>query len=483
MLHSKRSLFQTNGLLLLLFLSTMSSWAQSPKISINSNQLPDFRQVYTGMYSDVQFYYLSAQSLTAPLKITAQAPFKISLHCYEDFQQELELQPTNGQMASTRIYVRFYPDAAAAFTRIISHESGNLQGPSLGLSGTGINPSIPLGYYSNATATGVQLKTQLHNIIREHQVQTYSSLWTHFVSTDSNFNGKVWDIYSHEPCKEPPYEYTFGEDQDVGSGGNKENDFYNREHSMPRSWFGGAVDPMNTDLFHIYPVDKWVNAQRGDDPYGEVQSPSWTSKNGGKLGPNAYGSTYSGNAFEPIDSYKGDLARSYFYMITRYQDVSAQWPKDKSGQYMFDYQQYPGYQSWAIDMLLQWHRQDPVSQKEIMRNNAIYQIQGNRNPFIDYPVFVERIWGDPTTNTPQASTTTKPRVFPNPANDLLHYQLTQTGGNLHIYNLAGQQMLSVQLDQLQNTISLNMLQAGMYILHFEQPHDHSVLKLVVNNKP
>jgi len=252
---------------------------------------------------------------------------------------------------------------------------------------------IPTGYYDTAEGlSGEDLRLALHNIIDDHNVQSYSSLWTHFQSTDKKPNNKVWDMYSDVPGGTPPYEYTFGSDQCGNYGG--ESDCYNREHSWPKSWFNNA-SPMNSDLFHLYPTDGYVNGMRSNYPFGEVSDATWTSQNGSKRGTmDAYG--FSGTVFEPIDAYKGDFARTYFYMSARYYTEDAGWDNN-------DMVNGADLKEWAVDMLLDWHEADPVSEKEIDRNNAVYDIQDNRNPFIDHPEWVDCIWvecGTGTQNTP-----------------------------------------------------------------------------------
>ncbi|NQV41606.1 MAG: endonuclease [Candidatus Marinimicrobia bacterium] len=244
---------------------------------------------------------------------------------------------------------------------------------------------IPDGYYNDASGlTGTTLQQALHDIIDDHTVVSYGSLWTHYQTTDVKPNGKVWDMYSHIPDGDQPYEFTFVSDQCGNYGA--EGDCYNREHSWPKSWFND-VAPMNTDIFHVVPSDGYVNGQRGNYPYGEVDSPTWTSQNGSKKGPNTYPG-YSGTVFEPIDAYKGDFARAYFYMSTRYLNEDSSWP----GSPMVDGAQM---EPWALDMMMEWHTEDPVSQKELDRNDANYGVQNNRNPFVDYPTYVDLIWGDP----------------------------------------------------------------------------------------
>lgn len=241
---------------------------------------------------------------------------------------------------------------------------------------------IPNGYYDSATGSGYTLKTQLHNIIDDHTSVSYSpGVWNAFYTTDVRSDGYVWDTYSN--CN-----FTLGDDQDSGSGGTAECQYYNREHSFPRNWFGGEVEPMNTDLFHIMPTDKYVNGRRGNLEYGEVANPSEIFNNGSKIGENTYGS-FTGTVFEPIDDYKGDFARNYFYMVTRYEDIISAWP----GSNMLDGSSDQCFTEWALNMLIEWHNADPVSQKEIDRNAAIYNIQNNRNPFIDHPEYVAQIWG------------------------------------------------------------------------------------------
>ena len=191
-------------------------------------------------------------------------------------------------------------------------------------------------------------------------------------------------------------EMTFGTDQDTGSG-SQEGQYYNREHSMPNSWFGGKVMPMYTDLFHMYPTDKVVNNKRGNNPFGETANPSWKSANDfSKLGPCSV-EGYSGVVFEPNDEYKGDFARTYFYMVTCYEEKLPNWYTSYAeSQPTLDGNTYPGLSDWQLKMLMKWAKNDPVSEKETNRNNAVFGIQNNRNPFIDYPGLEEYIWGSLT---------------------------------------------------------------------------------------
>ena len=280
---------------------------------------------------------------------------------------------------------------------------------------------IPAGYYSTADGkSGAELKTALYLIIKDHDALSYSGLWSAFETTDRKPNGKVWDMYSDNPGGTPPYEFTFGSDQCGSYTG--ENSCYNREHSFPKSWFNDAT-PMYSDLFHLYPTDGYVNGKRSNYPFGEVGSATWTSMNGSKLGSSSYPG-YSGTVFEPIDEYKGDFARSYFYMVTRYENVVMNWNSA-----MLDGSKYPAFTTWSKNMLLEWHRQDPVSQKEIDRNNAIYNnFQHNRNPFIDHPEYAECIWSSCSTDQP-VSFTSSPITGAN-VGVSYSYSVTTTGGTV-----------------------------------------------------
>ena len=262
---------------------------------------------------------------------------------------------------------------------------------------------IPNGYYDTAAGkTGVPLRLALHNIIKNHTVVSYASLLTYYISTDKKPNGTVWDMYSDDPGSTPPYVYTFS--QNCGNY-SEEGDCWNREHSWPKSWFND-VSPMNSDLFHIVPTDGYVNGKRSNYPYGEVGTASWISMNGSKLGNSSYPG-YSGIVFEPVDEYKGDFARIYFYMCTRYYTEDSGWGSN-------DMVTKAELKPWALAMLMEWSKNDTVSQKEINRNNAVYLIQHNRNPFVDHPQYVNAIWGtQPSGTGPEI----KPifSVYPNPA--------------------------------------------------------------------
>ncbi len=250
-------------------------------------------------------------------------------------------------------------------------------------------------YYKAADGKkGAELKTALCKIIYDRNEggdlnTAYKALWTHFQTTDKKENGKVWDMYSNKR------DFEFVTDQDKGSGGTTEGEYYNREHSWPNSWFGAKVMPMYTDLHHMYPTDKLVNNKRANNPFGETNGETFKSANDfSKLGKCTYPG-YEGTVFEPNDLYKGDFARTYFYMVTCYEEKIPDWYTNYAeSQPTLDGKTYPGLSSWQLEMLLKWAKNDPVSDKETNRNNAVWDIQNNRNPFIDYPGLEEYIWGD-----------------------------------------------------------------------------------------
>lgn len=271
-----------------------------------------------------------------------------------------------------------------------SSSSGSSSSTSTSSSSTGTSfnpdPGDPhYSYYQSAAGlSGAALKSQLQVIISSgHSVQSYSGLWTCYDESDMTPGGKIWDMYSSTSAdgSSAAYWFSYSSDQCGSYGG--ESDCYNREHSWPKSWFGDS-SPMYSDLVQVVPTDGYVNNRRDNHPFGEVGSTTWTSDNGSKLGSARSGLGYSGTVFEPIDTYKGDFARIYFYMATRYGGNGAgQSVPMSSGNFVLD--------SWAENMLRTWHANDPVSQKERDRNNVIDTKQYNRNPFVDYPELVDLI--------------------------------------------------------------------------------------------
>ena len=233
----------------------------------------------------------------------------------------------------------------------------------------------PKGYYAGISGLkDAALKTKLYEIISNHSKNDYNGLFREsFCYTDVRSDGSWWDMYSNTK-------------RYVRNGWNG----MNREHSLQKSWWGGDTSVgAYTDLNHLYPSDADANSAKLNYPLGEVSPSGITFDNdlvlvGNPVSGQGGGARY---VFEPADEYKGDFARTYFYMVTCYQNLSWKY------QYMTQNGTYPSMQGWAVELLLKWHRQDPVSDKERNRNDEVYRLQYNRNPFIDYPDLVEYIWG------------------------------------------------------------------------------------------
>jgi len=245
------------------------------------------------------------------------------------------------------------------------------------------NAAIPAGYYHFAkNKQKSELKTALKNVSTPLRVLEYGSgpgfTWEGFYYTDRQSDSNVMDMYSNVIRKQTSYSAV--------------NEMH-IEHSFPKSWWGAHENMAYKDLFHLYPADAVTNMTKSNLPLGEVTGTPTLNNDVSKVGKNGFGADYSENCFEPADAYKGDFARSYMYISSIYEDFSQLWQSP-----MLNNNTYPVWKPWAIDLLLKWHLQDPVSTKELTRNEAIYQIQGNRNPFIDYPALAEYIWGADTTS-------------------------------------------------------------------------------------
>lgn len=288
-----------------------------------------------------------------------------------------------------------------------------------------VQAAPPASYYQSINGkTDADLKNALHSLIYDHkEVSSYSALPEYFKRTDAYYNNGTqywWDMYSDIPV--PTY-ITFGT-------------YMNREHSFPKSWWGGGTNtPAYVDLYHLYPGEAKANMAKSNYPLGEVSYP--TFDNDFVLVGNPVTGQGGGArmVFEPNDEYKGDFARTYFYVVTCYQNLT--WAKN----YMWMLQQndYPTLTNWAIELLLKWSKEDPVSQKELDRNETVYSIQGNRNPFIDFPELAEYIWGDKKGNqffVPEGGVTGDP-VLITPENGMaLDFSQTAVGNtvveNMHL---------------------------------------------------
>lgn len=288
---------------------------------------------------------------------------------------------------------------------------------------------IPSGYYDGTTGlSGAPLKTKLKDIISAgHQDHGYGGLWIGYQTTDRDTtyenDGTILDIYSENPNGADPYNFTYQTNQ-CGSY-SAEGNCYNREHIVPQSLFNEGF-PMKSDIHFIRATDGKVNGMRSNYPFGKVATASFNSQNGSKLG-NSASPGYGGIVFEPIDAFKGDVARMIFYFVTRYE---TQLSGFSSGN-MLGGSSFPGLQQWELDQLLAWNAMDPVSQTEIIRNNASYVYQGNRNPFIDHPEYVNQIWGTTVIDT-QAPTAATNLSASNPTSNSVSLSWTAATDNIGI---------------------------------------------------
>ncbi len=250
------------------------------------------------------------------------------------------------------------------------------------------------GYYRGLDGKRKEaLKTAVKSAVRNHTALEYYSLPDYWQFSDvypELYDGckRWWDMYS-----DAVYLIKAGQ---TGRGSFSANKMQ-REHSVPKSWWkqNGSVEytPAYSDMWNLYPSDGAANQAKLNYPLGPVSSPTYdngVTRVGGTRAGFGGGSAY---VFEPGNEYKGDFARAFFYMATVYDDIN--WVIN----YMFQKNSYPTLRDWAVNMLLDWARQDPVSQKEIDRNNVVEQYQGNRNPFVDFPELAEYIWGTRTNET------------------------------------------------------------------------------------
>jgi endonuclease I len=337
---------------------------------------------------------------------------------------------------------------------------------------------IPAQYYAKADGKkGAELKTALYNIIKNHTVLEYYSSSTSFRTTDwhpateTAPNGYFWDMYSN-------YE------RPTWSG-------MNREHNMPKSWFGISSGqensaPIGSDLHNLYPSDASANEKKSNFPIGEVTGTLDYTNGVVKVGKsNTYSPQYTGTVFEPDNEYKGDFARDYMYMVTCYEDYSTRWQSLGTSS-MLQGGTYPVFNPKAVTLLLKWHRQDPVSSKEIVRNNAVYSLQNNRNPYIDHPELVEFIWGkyigeawEADGELPEDEVTFV--AYLDKPNNLLTVELKKPEeATYFLKNISGITVKTGHFSS-EGTIQVEELRNGMYLLEVYGGTKRRIKKLIVNH--
>ena len=333
----------------------------------------------------------------------------------------------------------------------------------------GLSAQIPTGYYKNAEGKNkASLKTALFNIVKYHQQLEYYSLSTSFRTSDWHPatndapGGYFWDMYSN----------------------NQRTEWYgmNREHSLPKSWFGivsGQENsaPIGSDLHNLYPSDQEANSFKSNYSLGEVDVNDASAYSNGviKVGKNALifvekntnnKLTYNGLVFEPADEYKGDFARDYMYMVTCYENATWQSTGTMS---MLIGGTYPVFNAWGDSLILKWHRHDPVSTKEINRNNAVYSLQGNRNPFIDHPELAEFIWGKYKDevwieDAPLPKEQITLQIKSNPVKDILTVQLNNPDQSIYVIKTLDGITLKTGKFSVEGNTSVSELKNGLYLL-------------------
>jgi len=357
----------------------------------------------------------------------------------------------------------------------------------------------PAGYYDSATGTGYTLKTQLKAIIDNNddglstefiaQDLGYGALYDTYENSDVDLyyenNGTLLDMYSERVIQNPDntstnlpdaYEYTYGVNQDDGTMGTAEGQRYNREHTIPQSSFSSA-SPMRNDAHFVIPTDKYVNAQRGNLPYGFVDTTLQFDEysNGTRRGENTNSGVaagYSGDVFEPIDEFKGDIARMYFFFVTRYESQITG----------FNYVMFDGSANQAIDqpfldILYNWHVNDPVSQRELDRNNAIFNQQNNRNPFIDNPQFVLEIWQN-SLSVEEFQITNAVKMYPNPASGNFVNIDSNEDLVVEIYNILGKKVKTQKITSTHKKLSISELAKGVYLVKLNSSIGSITKKLI-----
>jgi endonuclease I len=328
---------------------------------------------------------------------------------------------------------------------------------------------IPLNYYQPAyNKSGSSLRTALQGIIDNHTVVSYGGLYDVYETSDNTADNKVWDMYSY--CSWTHKNKTCGNYTKVC-------DCYNREHSVPQSWFN-EKSPMVSDAFHVYPTDGRVNGQRSNFPFGECTGGTTLSNGKGRAGSSTF-SGYSGSVFEPVDEYKGDFARTYFYMATRYAGSCENWNSA-----VFSTTNL-GLSNYSVNLFMKWHRQDPVSPKEVTRNNAIYAHQDNRNPFIDHPDLAEYLWGTKKSVSWNPTTLDESPIFqyfvyPNPASDMLYVHVDTTKNVQYVLYSIDKKVLTSGVFDTNWSIDVSGMQSGMYVLQLYVEGISYSYKVLVN---
>jgi endonuclease I len=361
--------------------------------------------------------------------------------------------------------------------------------------------AVPGTYYNSidTNKTCAALKTALFQLLSSNTTTSipYSLVDDYFDKTDLKAakSPQTGSVVSDRYSSDNPYgadycNYRFPTDF-CGNrpSGSTECYCYNKEHVFPKSWFGGEnVYPMYSDIHFIWPADSYMNFRKGNTPIGYVKNSSYTSHNGTKVGTSETTLNYSYNSslvFEPIDSFKGDFARAYLYVITRYEDSIINWVGRSTSANVLDGNKYLGLKPWILQLCVKWSKLDPPSAFEIKRNDSVFAIQGNRNPYIDHSNWVEKVFGingkaqDCVSTAIHKNNTIDFSIFPNPVKDaVLNIQFTnnQTEESIiEIADILGRIVYTQKINAgTSPIIDVSSLDKGIYFLNLLHKDSNSV---------
>lgn len=334
----------------------------------------------------------------------------------------------------------------------------------------------PANYYNNAKSKSkAELKTALYNIIKEHAQLDYIGSNVSFRTTDwhpadSDYpNGYYWDMYSNN-------KRTYWS-----------SNVLNREHNLPKSWWSTAPETTvaYSDLHNLYPSDVTANAAKSNYPLGVVSGTPTYTNGVVKVGKSAI-ALYSGTVFEPANEYKGDFARDYMYVVTCYENYANSWRSTGTSSMLLSGSTYPVFNTYALNLLLEWSRNDPVSSKEINRNNAVYALQGNRNPFVDFPVLAEHIWGKYMDYLWEGDNT-EPEMNSDyylsyiAAEKKLFLKLKYPESTMYyVYSVSGVLLFNGNAVGADSKIDVSSLEKGLYIVKLYSGSSRKTAKFIVN---
>lgn len=367
----------------------VGSGSRSGSLSFDLGESIQGMDIYSYAYGDPYSLTVTSGSTNFTSGVFSSTELEETPTYSVNFSSPVTSFSVEGSVRFLLASIRLYPSRSGSIDASSSEESSSSEDSS---DSSSVDTSIsePIGdYYSgiNWSLSGASLKTALCNRISSGYVtKSYDFAYDAYPSTDTDEDGKIIDMYSS-------YRYSPTSDHQGAPGKgnyNAEGQMFNREHTIPQSVFNER-SPMKSDLHHLLPTDAYVNNRRSNYPHAYVGSNiRYTSTNGTIVGSgdSSKNSGYSGNACEVPDEYKGDIARIYFYFVTRYQNELTGWETYSA----FTKTTYPSLSSWAIAVYLEWNDLDPISEKEIERNNAVYEYQKNRNPFVDVPGLAHKIW-------------------------------------------------------------------------------------------